>query len=116
MLTPVLHSITRTRTRPSTTTTTTTTTNNNKQLQTKTNNNPQPHHQIKDFMGGNAATPDDIRQMVAKTLNITINQNPAEIDELARQIKDTIQSLTEIDTILAQTKGDLAMAESLKRR
>ena len=67
-------------------------------------------------MSDGNATPEDIRQMVQKTLNITINQNPEEIDQLARQIKETIQSLTEIDTILAQTEGDLAMAETLKRR
>ena len=72
--------------------------------------------QIKEFMGGDAATPADIRKIVADTLNITINQNPTEIDELAEQIKETIQSLTEIDTILQQTKGDLTMAETLKRR
>ena len=67
-------------------------------------------------MSDGNATPEDIRQMVQKTLNITINQNPEEIDQLARQIKETIQSLTEIDTILAQTEGDLAMVETLKRR
>ena len=72
--------------------------------------------QIKEFMGGDNATPADIRKIVEDTLAITINQNPAEIDELARQIKETIQSLTEIDTILEQTKGDLNMAEQLKRR
>ena len=67
-------------------------------------------------MGGENATPADIRKIVEDTLAITINQNPAEIDELAKQIKETIQSLTEIDTILAQTKGDLTMAEQLKKR
>lgn len=71
---------------------------------------------IKEFMGGENATPADIRKIVEDTLAITINQNPAEIDELAKQIKETIQSLTEIDTILAQTKGDLTMAEQLKKR
>merc|ERR1712142_641565 len=70
---------------------------------------------IKKFMSDGNATPEDIRQMVQKTQDITINQNPEEIDQLARQIKETIQSLTEIDTILAQTEGDLAMAETLKR-
>lgn len=41
---------------------------------------------------------------------------PEQITELARQINDTIASLTNIDAILNDTAGDLAEAQALKSR
>ena len=43
------------------------------------------------------------------------SQDPQAIDDLAKQINKTIMSLSNIDTILEQTKDDLTNAESLKQ-
>ena len=39
-----------------------------------------------------------------------------QIEEIARQINDTIQNLTNIDQILNETSADLATSERLKER
>lgn len=42
--------------------------------------------------------------------------NPENISELARQINQTIQNLTNIEQILNETAADLATSEALKQR
>ena len=72
--------------------------------------------QINDFLAGEGASPQAIRDMAQETLNLSISLQPAQITELARQINDTISSLTNIQAILDATADDLATANSLKQR
>ena len=47
-------------------------------------------------------------------LALEIGLEPSQITELAEKITITIRTLTEIQTIIDSTKGDLALANSLK--
>ena len=47
---------------------------------------------------------------------MSITLRPEEVQDLARQINDTIRGLTDIDTILAETRDDLDRANRLKDR
>lgn len=49
-------------------------------------------------------------------MRLSISLEPEQITGLARQINDTIASLTNIDAILNATAGDLAEAQALKTR
>ena len=55
-------------------------------------------------------------QVAEEVLAMSISLQPEEIRDLARQINETIRGLTDIDTILAETKGDLERANDLKAR
>ena len=55
-------------------------------------------------------------QVAEEVLAMSISLQPEEIRDLARQINETIRGLTDIDTILAETKDDLERANDLKRR
>lgn len=54
--------------------------------------------------------------MAQTVLETSIPMNPDDIAELARQINETIQTLTNIDQILNDTAADLATSDSLKER
>ena len=47
---------------------------------------------------------------------MTISLTPEQIRELAREINETIEGLTDIDAILEATKEDLDKAQRLKER
>ena len=47
---------------------------------------------------------------------MSISLKPEEIRDLARQINETLKGLTDIDSILAETKDDLERANDLKDR
>lgn len=51
-----------------------------------------------------------------EVLAMTISLTPAEILDLAKQITSTIQSLTNIDAILDDTRDNLNTVNDLKRR
>ena len=72
--------------------------------------------QISDFLAGDGATPQAIRDMAQDTLDMSISLRPEQITDLARQINETIASLTNIQAILDATAEDLATAKSLKQR
>ena len=55
-------------------------------------------------------------QVAEEVLAMSISLQPEEIRDLARQINETIRGLTDIDTILAETKDDLERANDLKAR
>ncbi|KAK2178481.1 hypothetical protein NP493_542g02038 [Ridgeia piscesae] len=71
---------------------------------------------ITEYMEQNGAKPAEIRQVAEEVLAMSISLQPEEIRDLARQINETIRGLTDIDTILAETKGDLERANDLKAR
>jgi coxsackievirus/adenovirus receptor len=51
-----------------------------------------------------------------QTLNKDIYLRPEQITSLTSSINDTISSLKDIDTILADTSDDLELANSLKKQ
>jgi coxsackievirus/adenovirus receptor len=51
-----------------------------------------------------------------QTLNKDIYLRPEQITNLTSSINDTISSLKDIDTILADTSDDLELANSLKKQ
>jgi len=55
-------------------------------------------------------------QVAEEVLRMTISLTPAEIQELARQIEETIRGLTDIDSILSNTRADLERVKALERR
>ncbi|XP_005110416.2 laminin subunit beta-1 [Aplysia californica] len=72
---------------------------------------------IRDFLIGNeTATPEDIEKIAEEVLNMQIPMNPDKIRELAEKINRAVESLTDIDKILADTKGSRDIAEELKRQ
>ena len=72
--------------------------------------------QIDEFLAEDGASPQAIRDLARETQDMSISLRPEQITELARQINETIASLTNIQGILADTAEDLAMANALKRR
>ena len=72
--------------------------------------------QINDFLSGDGASPQAIRDMAQETQDMSISLRPEQITELARQINETMASLTNIQDILDDTAEDLAAAKSLKQR
>ncbi|KAF5272841.1 hypothetical protein FQR65_LT00437 [Abscondita terminalis] len=69
---------------------------------------------INEFLNQNHSTPEDIKKVAYQVLEKRIEQKPEEILELAQKIKDTVESLTNIDPIIAATADDLKKVEKLK--
>ena len=55
-------------------------------------------------------------QVAEEVLAMKISLTPEQIQDLARQINDTIRGLTDIDNILDATRDDLNKANDLKDR
>ncbi|XP_043223097.1 laminin subunit beta-1-like [Amphibalanus amphitrite] len=72
--------------------------------------------QIDEFLSEGGASPQAIRDLARETQEMSISLRPEKITELARQINETIASLTNIQGILDDTAEDLATANALKRR
>lgn len=68
------------------------------------------------FLTSEGARPSEIRTLAEDCLKLSISLQPHQITELAEQINDTIQSLTNIDAILQETADDKNIAKSLKDR
>ncbi|XP_031335758.1 laminin subunit beta-1 isoform X2 [Photinus pyralis] len=71
-------------------------------------------NRINEFLNQNHSTPEDIEKVAREVLEKQIDQKPEEIIELAQKIKDTVESLTNIDPIIAATADDLKKVEKLK--
>ncbi|KAI5734580.1 hypothetical protein M8J77_008341 [Diaphorina citri] len=72
--------------------------------------------QLDEFLNAPGATLADIRNISGLAVNKNIQSNPEQIRERANEINNVIKSLTDIDTILTETAGDLAKANDLKRK
>ncbi|VDP08781.1 unnamed protein product [Soboliphyme baturini] len=68
------------------------------------------------FKQAKGASPDEIRALAQEVLDTTISLNPEQIQELARNISETLSKLTNINAILAETHSNLAHAQKLKDR
>lgn len=71
---------------------------------------------IEEFLREDTSRPAEIRTMAEECLALEISLKPEQIQELARQINDTISGLTDITRILIETAADLANANRLKDR
>ncbi|XP_054168822.1 laminin subunit beta-1-like isoform X2 [Oppia nitens] len=71
---------------------------------------------IEAFLGEEASRPSEIRTMAEECLALDISLRPQQIQDLAKQINDTIAGLTDITKILMETAGDLNNANRLKDR
>jgi len=66
------------------------------------------------FLDNQGATPQEIQKLARQTKEKNIELQPEQITELAHNINSTISSLTDINTILADTAEDLEVAQQLK--
>ncbi|EEC18262.1 laminin beta 1 chain, putative [Ixodes scapularis] len=71
---------------------------------------------IDKFLNEAGARPAEIRVLAEECTGLSISLEPEQIRELAREINQTIASLTDIDAILRETGPDLALAKELKAR
>ncbi|XP_066582072.1 laminin subunit beta-1 [Prorops nasuta] len=62
------------------------------------------------------ATPSMVRDLANEVLTKNIPLRPEEIKDLADKIKNIVGSLTDSDEILAETEGDLRLAQQLEYR
>nr|XP_015203458.1 PREDICTED: laminin subunit beta-2 isoform X1 [Lepisosteus oculatus] len=69
--------------------------------------------QIRDFLMQEGADPDSIEVVASKVLELSIPASPEQIRYLAEEIKDRVNSLSNVDAILEQTKDDVRKAEQL---
>ncbi|KAH6921814.1 hypothetical protein HPB50_005331 [Hyalomma asiaticum] len=69
---------------------------------------------IDKFLSEVGARPAEIRVLAEECIALTISLKPEQIRELAKEINDTISSLTDIDAILRETGEDLRLAKDLK--
>lgn len=51
-----------------------------------------------------------------QVLNMSISLTPEQIRDLAKQINETVEKLTDIDQILRDTKDDVDRAKALEKR
>lgn len=59
------------------------------------------------------ADPDSIEAVANRVLELSIPAAPIQIRHLADEIKEKVQSLSNVDAILQQTKDDVSKAEKL---
>lgn len=71
---------------------------------------------LQSFLNTPGATPAEIRNLALDAQNKNIQLRPEQIIDLAKSINSTIQSLTDINTILAETEDDLANAKDHKHQ
>ncbi|XP_036388828.1 laminin subunit beta-2 isoform X2 [Megalops cyprinoides] len=69
--------------------------------------------QIRDFLMQEGADPDSIEMVASRVLELSIPASPQQIRHLAEEIKDRVNSLSNVDAILEQTHDDVRKAELL---
>ncbi|XP_069795576.1 laminin subunit beta-2-like [Narcine bancroftii] len=69
--------------------------------------------QIREFLMQEGADPDSIEKVASQVLQISIPASPQQIRYLAEEIKDKVNSLSNVDDILDQTADDVRRAEQL---
>ncbi|CAG9828598.1 unnamed protein product [Diabrotica balteata] len=71
-------------------------------------------NEMMDFMNQNKSKPADIKKLAEEILKKNVEKTPEEVRELAENIKNAIDRLTNTDYIIEDTKGDLAKVNELK--
>ncbi|XP_048872334.1 laminin subunit beta-2 isoform X1 [Brienomyrus brachyistius] len=69
--------------------------------------------EIRDFLTQEGADPDSIEAVATRVLELTIPASPQQIRHLAGEIKDKVNSLSNVDAILEQTQDDVRKARQL---
>ncbi|XP_051874089.1 LOW QUALITY PROTEIN: laminin subunit beta-2 [Pristis pectinata] len=69
--------------------------------------------QIRDFLTQEGADPDSIEKVASQVLELSIPASPQQIRHLAEEIKDKVNSLSNVDDILDQTADDVRRAGQL---
>ncbi|XP_051777109.1 laminin subunit beta-2 isoform X3 [Erpetoichthys calabaricus] len=69
--------------------------------------------QIRNFLTQEGADPDSIEMVASRVLQLSIPASPEQIQHLAEEIKDRVNSLSNVDAILEQTNDDVRKAEQL---
>ncbi|XP_018431604.1 PREDICTED: laminin subunit beta-2 [Nanorana parkeri] len=69
--------------------------------------------QIKDFLNQEGADPDSIEKVASGVLDLSIPATPQQIQRLAEEIKDRVNALSDVDSILDHTATDVRRAEQL---
>ncbi|XP_063890049.1 laminin subunit beta-1-like isoform X2 [Scylla paramamosain] len=72
--------------------------------------------EIEEYFSTPGSSPNEIKQLAEQVLALDISLRPEQITVLAERITLTIESLTDIDTIIDATRNDLALAQRLKER
>jgi len=70
---------------------------------------------IDEFLDDDKATPDQVKSVAYECLNATMTMDTTQIQLLAEEINNAIDSVTDVDKINAETAEPLARAEQLKR-
>ncbi|KAG5893086.1 hypothetical protein JTB14_029481 [Gonioctena quinquepunctata] len=70
--------------------------------------------EMREFVGQNNTKPEDIKKLAEEILKKNVQKTPAEVRELADNIKNAVDRLTNTDYIIEATKGDLARVNELK--
>lgn len=74
---------------------------------------PNPILCLSVFLSEDGADPDSIEAVANRVLELSIPASPLQIRHLADEIKDRVRSLSNVDSILAQTQDDVRKAEKL---
>uniref|UniRef100_A0A8C5LZ45 Laminin subunit beta 1 n=1 Tax=Leptobrachium leishanense TaxID=445787 RepID=A0A8C5LZ45_9ANUR len=69
--------------------------------------------QIRDFLMQDGADLDSIEAVASEVLKMEMPTTPEQLQALTEDIRERVQSLSNVETILEQSAGDIARAESL---
>ncbi|XP_060515754.1 laminin subunit beta-1 isoform X2 [Cylas formicarius] len=69
---------------------------------------------MREYLGQNNTKPEDIKNIAEQVLRKNISKTPEQVKELADNIKNAIDRLTNTDHIIEATKNDLAKVKQLK--
>ncbi|XP_053321439.1 laminin subunit beta-1 [Spea bombifrons] len=69
--------------------------------------------QIREFLMQDGADLDSIEAVASEVLKMEMPTTPEQLQALTEDIRDRVQSLSNVETILMQSAGDIARAESL---
>lgn len=69
---------------------------------------------LKNFISNTSTIPDDVKALANNILNLSIRIEPQEITDLSQRINESVSQLTNIETIIAETKPDLDKANTLR--
>ncbi|XP_070802691.1 laminin subunit beta-1 [Pituophis catenifer annectens] len=70
-------------------------------------------HQIRDFLMKDGADLDSIEAVANEVLNLEMPSTPEQLQTLADNIRDRVESLSDVESVLQQSAGDIARAKAL---
>uniref|UniRef100_A0A8C6YF53 Laminin subunit beta-1 n=1 Tax=Naja naja TaxID=35670 RepID=A0A8C6YF53_NAJNA len=70
-------------------------------------------HQIRDFLMKDGADLDSIEAVANEVLNLEMPSTPEQLQTLADNIRERVESLSDVENVLQQSAGDIARAKAL---